>query len=138
MYLILEDGKIIGSAYVEHRGLYWHIACVCKPQIPGRYHIYIDTKDQSLDLGLCVPKDENFVLRTSIPAKSIPHGELCFLLKKKNNASNLIPLREHNPFTSLSKLKTARLLRQNGQFFLSLSADPDRQGSDQNPEFHYI
>ncbi len=136
MYPILHEDKVIGSARVERKGLYCHFTCVCRPAAPGRYHVYAKAGEWKLDLGLCVPEQGNFVLRTSIPAKKIPHGEMMFMLTECVEPISMVPLLPHQPFPQLMELKTARLVNQNGQQYISLSVAANRQDSGQSQEYH--
>lgn len=87
-----------------------------------------------MDLGLCVPEQGDFVLRTSIPAKKIPQGEIKFMLTEYIEPASMLPVLPHQPFPQLMKLKTARLVNQNGQLFINLSATQGPQDSDQSQE----
>lgn len=136
MYPVVQLEKVIGSVKVETKGLYRHFSCSCRPNTPGKYHLYAKIGAWEWDLGLCVPEDGEFVLRTSIPAKRIPQGEMKFTLAETAVRSDFISVRPHQPFFRLMELKTARLVKQNGQLFVNLSATQDPQGSDQSQEHH--
>ena len=137
MYPVLHQDKVVGSVRVETKGLYRQFDCSCRPNIPGKYHLYAKVGAWERDLGLCIPESGDFVLRTSIPIKKIPQGEIQFVLAAAGGRSDLIPVLLHQPFSPLMKLKAARLVKQNGQLFIRVSAAEDPQDSGQSPEYHY-
>lgn len=126
MYAILENDSVIGTVCVEKAGLYYRFNCVCSPRKPGKCHICLRADGKILDLGLCVPEQDHFALRTSIPVKYIPTGKLEFYLVDLAANDHIIPVSDHQPFEKLQMLKTARLVRQSGQLLIHLYTAPDR------------
>ncbi len=119
MYPLFKNNEVVGSVKMEKVGLYCRFDCSYRPDTPGRYHVYAKAGEWELDLGLCIPEQGNFVLRTSIPSKIIPQGEMKFMLTEYIEPASMLPVLPHQPFPQLMKLKTARLVNQNGQLFIN-------------------
>ena len=70
-------------------------------------------------LGVCIPEEDQFVLKTKIPAKKIQGDAFSFTVIAKKEMG--IPLISGMPFSYLDKLETVRLCKVNGQLNIIIS-----------------
>ncbi len=121
-YPILRGEETVGQAVVEKQGLYWHFACRCSLSGEVIYRLTVQCGQKQENLGIPVPENGEFVLRTKIPVsrlgqerpviRTVPkHGEL---------QGRFIPLSPDTPFTYISRLEKAVLAKKNGQLGILL------------------
>ena len=131
-YPIYFSDEIIGDATVMKQGLFYRIHCVC--DISGSVPFRITAKgDREADLGSCVPMDDRFGLKTSIPISKVGSSQLRFEGRPKHTDKipKGITVSPDEPFQYLSKLKDAYLVCRNEVAFKEKSLNlPD---NDPNP-----
>jgi len=116
-YEVCFNGKTVGSADVEKKGLYYHIICKCNLPNTGVYRIKIQSETTETDLGICVPLGACFGLETNIPVKKTGGGNLVFQIapQKQDMAERMIQIDPEKPFLYINKLQKARLIHRNGK-----------------------
>ena len=131
-FQILAEGKPIGSATVTRHGLYYQIHCICHLMERNPCRIYAACDDREIDLGICVPMDGGFGIRTRVPVKRLGEGEIRFWAAAHNEKpqEQFVPVETGRPFIFLSQLKNARLAVRNRKTGILLS---DTQSSISRP-----
>lgn len=70
-FSIMFENNIVGIARTNTTGLYTTFHCICRFLADGMYRVVAVYGKRSLVLGLCIPENEAFVLRTKIPTKHL-------------------------------------------------------------------
>ncbi len=117
MYKIMLGDCCAGTAQVSREGLYYRIQCRCQLSGEVMYKIMASFGETQIDLGICVPKGDKFVLEKRIPAKQIGEGHIEFSLVPRHLSVQglFIPIRAEEPFAYLQHLENAYLEARNGQ-----------------------
>ncbi len=131
----MYNEKNVGQAEIIKEGLFYRIHCACKPTDEGIHRITVSDGISVVDLGICVPVGERFVLTTRIPAKRLTGENLSFALVGKNEGEHTVPVDTGAPFAHLDKLENARLEVTNGQKMIVIDPIQDQQGNDQSQEY---
>ena len=115
-YELYLNEHIVGSVYMEKSGLYWQITCKCNLPGTGIYRVRVLSNTTQTDLGICVPLDSCFGIKTRIPAKYLGEGELSFLVVSQEQEKNnqFIPIDSQRPFDHISRLRNAYLAYRDG------------------------
>ena len=135
MLEILWKDRQVGYAQVKQEGLYYRFSCACTPPDGAIYRIYVSDGKNRRDLGICVPKDGEFVLNTRVPCKYINGENLSFELSSEKQDAISVPIKSGESFAYLDQLETARLRVTNGQPEIVIDPVPNPQDSDQNQEY---
>ncbi len=116
-YKILMDKKTVGTAQIIRVGLYYNIICQCKISGTKMVRIIMENESKTVDLGVCVPGENCFEIRTKIPAKQIEGDKFLFLAveNQKNKTVEFFPVSEEEPFIYLEKLKSAKVQIRSGE-----------------------
>ena len=116
-YGIDLGGQAVGTATVYREGLYWVIVCRCRFAGEGIYRISVQCGEKTEVLGIPVPEDGCFALRTKVPVKRLGEGEMRFsaVPKYEMPRGKFIPLCPEEPFRYLKRLEHAYLEIRNGQ-----------------------
>lgn len=77
---------------------------------------------RQIDLGVCVPENNFFVLNTRIQTKLIGEGDLQFILGTRQNEKQtmFVPLDCEKPFVYMDRLPGAHFENRNGSCGLML------------------
>lgn len=114
---ILLGGQPIGRATVERDGLYYRFDCRCSLSGEVMYRLTARCGEKTESLGIPVPQNGAFTLRTRIPAKRLGEGEIRLLAVPKHDAleGKFIPLSPEEPFRYLQRLQNAFLQTRDGK-----------------------
>ena len=85
-----------------------------------------------MDLGICVPCGDRFVLTKRVSAKSIVKEKLQFSVKSNNTLA--IPVENSKEFLRLDKLAFAKFQMQNNKAQILIDLNTDQQGNDLTQE----
>ena len=109
--------QAVGTARMTREGLYESIQISCTIASEIMYRGYLLCGDQNIDLGILVPEDGAFVLRTRIPMKQLGSGVISFVVKPKHTQAEhqFVPLAPEEPFRYISRLKDSFLARRKGR-----------------------
>lgn len=116
-FVIISDDVNIGKVVVEPAGLYYDIQCRCKSQ-RGVIRIVAECADRQENIGICVPEDEEMVIRTKIPQKRLQ--SLNRFIAITETQDQWIPITEGIPIPSLEKILLAKFSYRNGKPGLSI------------------
>ena len=114
MYHVFWNEKSVGTAKVIKEGLYYRFSCVCRLAEKGVYRICVSDGHKELDLGICVPEGQDFVLNTKIPSKNFREETFSFRLVTKQEKRIVVPVKDGMPFSYLESLNDACLKTVNG------------------------
>ena len=115
-YEVISRGRAVGSVTVSRQGLYYHLSCRCRISGEIMYRLIMELEGTSRDLGILVPTDGLFELNTRIKINSQGEGLPRFFLKTKRETpeGTFVRLCPEEPFSYLTKLESAYLVRKNG------------------------
>ncbi len=110
-YSVYYVDKIVGTAQLTIKGLYYHIVASCVLSDPDVYRLHAHSNAGTMDLGLLVPKDGRFTLSRSIPIKQFGTDALVFTIKdhRIDKTQFRVPLKLNQPFLYLTQLEQAKL-----------------------------
>ncbi len=119
---MFSGSQKIGTAQVAREGLYYRIHCNCSLSGDVLYKIILHGEQTQEDLGICVPMDGAFGIRTRIPIKRIG-GELRFIAVPRHRelTDHFIPVENGSPFPYIDRLENAFLDIRNGQTGIALA-----------------
>jgi len=111
---ILFGNEPVGTAKIKKEGLYYRFSCSCR--FTGRvvFSIFADCGDRHVNLGVCVPKDNAFILEKRIPAKALGDGQITLYAQPRHAPmdENFVPIRAEEPFEYIEKLQKSYLCRR--------------------------
>ena len=120
-YDVILGDRPLGKAWVRQVGLYDQISLRCNLPGDGMYRVTVRSELGDTDLGILIPMSDGFGLETQVPMKRLGEGKLSFVIKPRHRTPDgqFVPLSPEEPFTYLSRLKDAFLVRRNGDVGLS-------------------
>ncbi len=110
-YEIYMGNTQMGTANVTRQGLYYSFLCRCALSGDVVCRVTVTCGGQTHNLGIPVPEDGAFVLRTRLPVKQFADGALRFLVQPNHKpvAGQFVPISPEEPFSYLSRLQDAFL-----------------------------
>ena len=126
MFKILLDKEQVGTAEVKEEGLYYLFICICNIKQKGIHRVFVDDGINNVDLGICVPFGNEFVLRTHIPKKRFLSDAFSFSLIPDQKNKMEVPVQSGMVFENLEKLNAVRLEIKNGQQKLIIDESQDQ------------
>ena len=133
LFDISLDFKIVGRAQVSRKGLYYQFVCTCTPPDNRIYKVWVSNGATEIDLGICVPAGDAYMLTKHLPVKLLPGENFTFSLHPKD-VKRGVDAADEPPAEPLEQLEYAKLNIVNGQETITIEQFPDRPGSDLNPE----
>ena len=104
---------------MQKSGLYYKFFCKCIPPDSGAYRVILICEETEINLGICVPNNEYFILNKQVPVKYIEEGEWSFSLRSVTNVNDIrIAVLENEPFPMLHQLEMAHLVNTDGKIFV--------------------
>lgn len=103
VYEVWLKDMIAGEVLITREGLYYRFLCTVRLPKESRYHLVAYSEVKNVDLGLCIPQGEIFVLSTKIPIKRFDNCRYRYILTAKAE-KQVIPIFENQPFTHLNRL----------------------------------
>ena len=140
MYQIFHNDSVVGFAQMTREGLFYRICCTCKITEEGIHRIKICDGENQVDLGICVPKDDRFVLTSRVPVRALGGESPAFqLVKQRKNEpeteeKTVIPVESGKPFPLIEQLENAFFMTTDGNPAIVINSVPDQPDSDQNPK----
>ena len=123
-YPIICKNKPVGTAQVTVEGLYYRIRCWCTQEARPPRRILMRSEAASVDLGICLPDGQQFIMNTRIAAKRLGEGAFSFHMSAPEYEKGIFYVVETNkPFPHLSSLKRARFTVQDGKAGLWVCRD---------------
>ena len=119
-YPILLGSTCIGEACVSRQGLYYQIICICRLSGEVVYRVRASCGDKAENLGILVPEDGQFVVRSRIAVSKLGTDTLSFQVipKHKKMDDPFVPLSPDEPYTYLSRIDEMYLLKHGSQIAL--------------------
>ena len=112
IYDVWMPDKIAGQVMVSREGLYYRFLCTVKIPKESHYHVMAQADSGIIDLGLCVPQGDLFVLSTKMPVKRFDKREYRYVLSEKT-VKQVIPVFVDKPFVCLNKLTEGYFAKEN-------------------------
>lgn len=103
IYDVWLKDKIAGEVLISREGLYYRFLSTVWLPKSSRYHLLAYWEGGNIDLGLCVPQGESFVLNKKIPIKRFDNRRYRYILAAKT-VKQVTPIFENQPFTHLNRL----------------------------------
>ena len=113
-YEVFLGEQTVGTVDVVREGLYLRFSCRCRPVDREVIRLWMSCGEREMDLGLCVPMDEEFGTEKSIPIRQCGTGMPMFFLRHKDDTrrGKFIPLSPEEPFRYIHRLERAFLERR--------------------------
>ncbi len=109
-YEIYLNGQVVGLAERTREGLYDHFSCRCKISSGQIFRLRATCGEKTENLGVLVPDNGVFTLKTRIPTKKLGSGPIRIeAIAKENLEGKFIPLSPEEPFRYLKRLEDAFL-----------------------------
>ena len=111
VYDIMLGDEPVGCAQVKREGLYYSFCCSCKLSGDVLCKIVVICGERTEDLGICVPKGNEFGLEKKVPVKRLGDGALHFIVAPKHGEikGKFIPIHADEPFAYIGNLQKAHL-----------------------------
>lgn len=108
--------KVVGSAEILKRGLYYQISCRCNIPAEKLYRLQAVCDQETVDLGICVPFEDGFGVNKTIAAKKLDTDTIFFHLSANMEESDVVfvPLDTTKPFDNLENIMHAKLVWRDG------------------------
>ena len=114
-YSVSINNNQVGTVTVEREGLFVKILCILHKGLSGAYRLIMHTKSKKLDLGICLPYENFFGLKTNVAQKYVKDEIVSFVLKTNNKDEDGMLVETDNCFSTLECIINARYtFRNNG------------------------
>ena len=131
---IYLNGDTVGTARMENKGLYCHLSCDCR--LPGDriYRIYARTEETDINLGVCVPQGDRFILKTKLPIQRFAGATPQFYAAEKNeNSRSFYKICAGEPFDHIESLRECCfVITENQPFLLTKGSIPRCPETEEN------
>ena len=116
-YDVMFAGEKMGEVSVSRQGLYWQFSCRCSLSGEVMYYLWVHVDGCDEKLGLLMPEDAGFCLKTKLAMKRFGQGRPVFTLRPKHEllTTQFVPVRPEEPFAYLHRLQEAHLASQKQQ-----------------------
>ncbi len=103
----------VGQVVVKKVGLYYEFDCRCTLSGEILFRLAVTCGGKTEVLGILVPQNGAFVLKTRVPAKRLMPGSPAFQLVPRHSdlPEDFVPLRPEEPFRYLTRLQDAFLIK---------------------------
>ena len=117
MYQIYLGNEVIGTAQVEKQGLTYCISCRCRLSGEVPYKVVVRCDGKEADLGLLVPENGAFQLKSRLSVKQLGVGEISFHAVPRHVTPDglFVPVSAEEPFRYLSRLENAFMSQSKGR-----------------------
>ena len=117
MYQIYLGNEVIGTAEAEKQGLTYCIRCRCRISGEVPYKVVARCDGKEVDLGLLVPENGAFQLKSRVAVKQLAAGEISFHAVPRHVTPDgmFVPVSADEPFMYLSRLQNAFMTRSEGR-----------------------
>lgn len=125
VYDVFLADKPVGAASVKREGLYYVFSCHCQLSGQVLYTLAASCGEQTVNLGVCVPKENGFGLKTRVPIKRLGEGQMKIYAVPKHRKlkGKFIPIRPEEPFAYIKYLQNAYLEMRDTQLGVVIPED---------------
>lgn len=113
-YIVEYRNKTIGNVHLQPIGMYYKLTCLCKPDKPGKYVLYVKTTAGCYRLGLLIPSFGVYSYSATIARNRFYTNTRSFYLI----CCDLAPLVEGQPISDLHQIMNAKLKKLDGTWIL--------------------
>ena len=121
--VFLSD-RIIGNVRVTKEGLYYRFQCHCDLPDNEIFRLFAQGSKQRIDLGILAPDKVGYSIIKKVPIKEFGEELLSFQVwpqeQMKSRAYSSVVVYPDRPFDYISKLPSARLNIENGNYCVLL------------------
>ena len=116
-YTVTFANRQCGKVQVLRQGLYYHFVCRCQIKGDVLCRLRVTCGGRQEELGVLVPLETGFGLDKKVPVKYFSEGTPEFKLyaKAEEPDGKFVPIVPEEPFSYIAKLKSAYLVRRDGQ-----------------------
>ncbi len=113
---VMYAGKTVGTVMIQKNGLYYSFICRCSLPLNKMYTLWAEWEEHREKLGLLIPEQEKFTLRTQMAIKCFPEETVrfCIYERGRENATDFYPVTAEEPFAELERLPNARFYVKDG------------------------
>jgi hypothetical protein len=131
IYSVAMNGQDIGTVSMVRKGLYVEIECACSYPQREFQRLYMVFDDKKLDLGILIPKGEEYVIRKKIPVKYLGNGSVSFRIEPAAGCKNeLVELFPDKPFPYVHRVTEGIFARKgNRRYIYFQSSDKGNSAS---------
>ena len=106
---VLDGERIVGTCRIEREGLYYCIDISCNIS-DGMFRRIVARTDRGMvSLGIPIPSENGFVIRTKKPCKLFGSGITgIFFIHEGDGKQRAIPVSETKPFEGICRLEHTR------------------------------
>ena len=122
MYDVYLGVEPIGRAQVEKQGLTYCIFVRCHLSGEVAYKVMAQCGDREVDLGILVPENGAFQLKSRVNVKQLGAGEMHFRAVPRHVKPDglFVPVSADEPFRYLSRLENAFMSQSQGRIGVML------------------
>ena len=115
-YGVCFGNRQVGKVTVQRKGLYYRFQCRCRLPENGVSRLRISCGKVQENLGVLTPEGDGFCLDTKLPVKRFGEEIPVFTVVPKSERAEgtYVPVYPEEPFSYISELKRAYLVRKNG------------------------
>lgn len=116
-YVVTFGKRQCGKVQVLRQGLYYRFLCRCQIRGDVLCRLRVSCGGRLEELGILVPMEDGFGLDKKVPVKYFGEGipEFKLYAKAEEPEGKFVPITPEEPFSYITKLKTAYLVRKDGQ-----------------------
>ena len=116
-YGVYFGNQLAGKVQVLRQRLYYRFICRCRIRGDVLCRLRVSCGGRQEELGILVPTGDSFGLDKRVPAKYFGEGvpEFHLFAKVEEPEGTFIPIVPEEPFSYITKLKSAYLVRREGQ-----------------------
>ena len=116
-YEVFFGKRQCGKVQVLRQGLYYRFICRCRIRGDVLCRLRVSCGARQEELGILVPTGDSFGLDKRVPVKYFGEGTPVFRLyaKVEEPEGTFVPIVPEEPFSYITKLKSAYLVRREGQ-----------------------
>lgn len=115
IYPVYDGKRKVGDICLETKGLYCHYRCVCVIPKDRIYRVMAFVGDTRINLGVCIPKAEQWESCGKFPARLIASEKPRFQVVCGENSGQFCPLDPLLPFEQIDRLNTCTFTIQDGK-----------------------
>lgn len=101
--------KSVGSVFVTKRGLYYDIKCRFNQRTGGMFRLIAVSDNKEIDLGICIPYDQQLGVDMCIPIKTVGKQLCKFYITSCDETLKGICISSDKPFDHIAQLEDAVL-----------------------------
>lgn len=120
IYPVDFKGTNVGEIAICTFGLYYDIFCQCKLPEKKLFRLYARSDGVEIDLGILIPEQDEYVVRTKVPVKKLICTDINFYVGSVNTARNMdLIVKPEETFVQLHNLEKLCLVRIAEEWYIT-------------------